>query len=271
MKKLLSLAVSGIAALAVMSATNIHAATIDFNSPTHNSGDHITLVNFGFGSADVSAVGGIDEAWIFDTNTTYASSNPAFGDPDLLSNFSTTDGTITGHNAGNVLIIQESDASHGGNTNNTPDDNVGGTLTFEFNAPVVLKKMDVMDMDAGDAIISLFDISGNRIKKSATEDSWLNLTNADTGNGTTPNLFETITFSGIAGISGVKTLEIVFNNSSGAIDNIEVSAVPLPAAAPLFASVLGLFGFLQSRRTPGQVINHLKFWRTSPIQISLNS
>ncbi len=52
--------------------------------------------------------------------------------------------------------------------------------------------------------------------------------------------------------SGLTTISFTSITPSGTVanflDDVRVSAVPLPAAAPLFASALGLFGFLQSRR-----------------------
>ncbi len=228
MKKILSLAVTGIAAVALFSASATNAATIDFNG--FGNGANVTSVNFGFGSATVSATGGIGEAWAYDTT------DNTNGDADLLGPFSTAGGSVTGYNAGNVLIIQENNGS-----NTTPDDNAsGGTITFDFDAPVILTNMDVMDMMLGKVTIKFFDNSSTQIGL-----DWANLTNTDTGDSTFPNLFETIQFG--SGISGVSSMQITLDGS-GAIDNIGVSAVPLPAAAPLFASALGLFGFMRSRR-----------------------
>jgi hypothetical protein len=224
------LAATGIAAMALFSLQQAGAATIDFNG--FSNGANVTTAGFGFGSATVSASGGIGEAWAYDTN------NHSNGDPDLFGPFSTADSSVTGYNAGKVLIIQE---NNGRNT--TPDDNAsGGSFNLNFSAPLILNSLDVMDMELGKVTVRLFDDSSTQIGG-----DWNNLTNTDTGNSTFPNLFETIQFGG--GISGVKSMQVILGGS-GAIDNINVSAVPLPAAAPLFASALGLFGFLRSRRRP---------------------
>jgi hypothetical protein len=52
--------------------------------------------------------------------------------------------------------------------------------------------------------------------------------------------------------NGLTTISFTSVSPGGTVgnflDDVRVSAVPLPAAAPLFASALGLLGFLQSRR-----------------------
>ncbi len=244
MKKTISLALFGLTAIAMFSVTAASAAVIDFNG--FANGDNVTSVNLGFGTVTVSATGGINQAWAYDTT------NTSNDDLDLIGPFSTIDNSVTGYNAGNVLIIQEnldtrtngrSDDGVGGIDGNNPDDNAGGgTITFSFNSVVTLSSMDVMDMDAGTAKINFFDASNQQIANPlTTAGDWVNVDNADRLDGETPHRFETILFG--TGIAGVSRMEITLMGSGG-IDNINVSAVPVPAAIWLFGSAIaGFIGF----------------------------
>jgi len=59
----------------------------------------------------------------------------------------------------------------------------------------------------------------------------------------------TQTFMATSGLTTISFASVAPGGTVGNfLDDVRVSAVPLPAAAPLFASALGLLGFLQSRR-----------------------
>ena len=83
----------------------------------------------GFG-VNISATGGIGEAWVYNTDPAVPQ-----GDPDLESN------------VGGGLIVQEP----GNGT--TPDDAVGGTLRLDFESPVESFDMLLLDIDEADVEI----------------------------------------------------------------------------------------------------------------------
>ncbi len=112
-------------------------------------GTNVTEVTVDGLTVSVEATGGIGEAWIFD------SSAPTGGDEDLgTPNQNCTpagpgigEGGVpgtAGENCvalGNILIIQEND-------NGIPDDAAtGGTLTFTFSEPVIVRYFDLMDFE----------------------------------------------------------------------------------------------------------------------------
>jgi hypothetical protein len=160
----------------------------------------------------ISATGGINEAWVYDTSTHGRV-------PDLSGPFTEIhSGGLTTINPGNVLIVQE-------NHNTAPDDNAGGgTVRLEFEAAIKLLSIDVFDINTRSSI-QLFGETG------AIIGSVYDLGDSETN--ASPNEFEHILF-GENGVAGVKSME-VYLSQPGAIDN--VSYVPLPAAAWLFGSV----------------------------------
>ena len=76
------------------------------------------------------------------------------------------------------------------------------------------------------------------------------LTNS-TGNGNSTNNWVTLTFSNLVGTGGLVDLTFLATGISdsfgGNIDNVRLNAVPVPAAAWLFTSALGLFGLARRR------------------------
>ena len=176
----------------------------------------------------------LDLAVVFDTN------NPTGGDTDLGSPFAPGPGNNLGSlSPGNVLVIQENDNCNSLSCT-TPDDEgsrPGGQFTIEFDQAVTLNSIDFFDVEieesgpTDDNRISLFDINDNLIA--------LDFFTPDTGG---DNQWARALF----GVDGVARIEINMGGS-GAIDNIDVTVVPLPAALPLFVAALGGLGFMRKR------------------------
>lgn len=221
------------------------ALTIDFEGFSNGQ----ILSSFGggagthsFGSLDVTFSGkekdgGNGRVVVFDTNNTGNSS-----DPDLHADFEVGPnyGTLGPIRPGNALIIQDdsnlSSCSSGFCTD--PDDEVDGQFTLDFSQGVRLSSIDVLDI--GGATLSLFFAN---------------------------NLLADINVPGVGGSSnggddnrsGTFVLDSQFANlvidrfvftlgNSGAIDNIVVSQVPVPAALPLLGAALAALGLMSRRR-----------------------
>lgn len=214
--------------------------------------------------------GGANQAWLYDTDRDSGTTR----DPDLEGPFydaasrasyeangNDTD-KLTGavSDFGMALIIQELGAT-------VPDDEAsGGTYKLVFDSAVTLHSLVLLDSstNSNGVTFNLYDSNNLLINTNPIS----NLLNGDSNGGTfnsdptgflvegdaKPNWYETFMFGDIL---GVKTLEVNLNNVSGAIDNIVVSLppevpqnfVPIPAAAWLFASALGLFGYLGKRKS----------------------
>lgn len=202
---------AGLAGLFLMTAGSAFGVTIDFESVGVNP---VTRIDTTVTGVDISATGGIGEAWVYDT--TRSSGN----DPDLTGPFT----EVTSGNSyapGNVLIVQE-------NRRGGPDDAAGGgSLTFDFDDAVLLQSLNVFDINDNSSI-TLFEVSGGTqtISLANSEETGL------------INHYEHLTFNNVA-ITGF-TLDL---SASGAISDIEFSAVPIPPAVWLFGSaLLGLAG-----------------------------
>ncbi len=203
----------------MFSMAPVAAATIDFEG--FAAGTNITNQIPG---VSISATGGIDEAWIFDTNS------PTGGDSDLAAPFDEINGLATGTRPGNVLIIQENDDP------GDPDDlgTAGGIFDIVFDSVITLFSIDFFDMEDG-TVVELFNSSAILIDTFLTDDS-------DTSNSVTPNLYEHLVFDSTDGVAGVKSIRIEMAGS-GAIDNIVHStSVPLPAT--LWLMLTALLGFV---------------------------
>lgn len=194
------------AALAIgTAALPASAAVFDFEG--FGNGDLITSLSKGGITASVSVSGGTNEARAFDTQL--AANIP--NDPDLVG--TAFGGDLKINTSGKALIIQEKKA-------NIPDDNAGGgTVTFTFNRLVNLLGYTLLD-DA-EVIVSA---PG---KTSVVENV--------IGDGNFLNR------SGSPIFGRVSSITFDFDGS-GALDNLNVAAVPVPAALPLLLAGLGALG-----------------------------
>ncbi|WP_300029168.1 VPLPA-CTERM sorting domain-containing protein [uncultured Roseobacter sp.] len=223
-----TLRIAAVAAAAITAAGMSHAATVDFSE--FNEGDVLgagTVLGGGV-VADISAVGGVAQAVVFDT----ASGTTSTGnDPDLTSDFTNIEDAGDVRDFGNALIVQE-------NATGGPDDLAsGGVLTFSFLSDIFLDELFLLDSAAGTVATLLAD--GNIVASfTLTDDN-----DSDTGQSATNNKFTLLDFGGATG----DTLVVDFEDS-GAIGQIEISAVPVPAGLPLLLGGMGAFAWMKRRK-----------------------
>lgn len=219
MYKLLSVSV-----LASSIAFGAQASVIDFDDIALqdtlvdfvSSSDGLVMASLEVTANRNSSNSGVDRALIFDTE------NTVDGDPDLQSSFLSDDGTRRS-NAGGVLVIAENDLSMG----QLPDDNQnGGSIVFNFDTMVNFTGFSIYD----DALITV------------TSDNGASFFAQVDGN----HRFNDFLI-GDDRFAGSQMLTFDFNGHSGAIDNLQVSAVPLPAGLLLLLSALGGLGFARRR------------------------
>lgn len=215
------------------------AATLDFNA----FGDG-TVMNTQYAGVTISAInngGGPNLA------VTYNSEGGIGRDDDLEENHEATKFTNgnTGQNGvtgfGNLLIVQENSTGCGSGTCTNPDDEAGGgILGFSFATQQLFKGFDYFDIDDSpdpqneDLTVTLFsnaDFTG----------SLLTLNMLGTGG---DNTFGNYVFANPFAVRSI-TFDFV---SSGAIDNILISSVPIPAALPMFLVGLAGLGIMTRRR-----------------------
>lgn len=204
-------------AIAVSSAA-AEAAIFGFESgvnggavPTEFQGG-ITLLN---------VVGTRGGAVIFDTRDA-ANGAPPVDDPDLLAPFRQTNGTGA-TDPGNVVTVFE-----GGRSTPPDDHRRGGTLTFMFDRMVRFVGIDVFDLERKKDL--LVQIDGVIVAAGGQSQ--------DRG---VTRLFGDGLAAGGSAIS-------VVSSTSFAVDNLEVAAVPVPAALPAMLGALGSLGLLARRR-----------------------
>jgi len=183
---------------------------------------------------------GPDAAIIFDTDS------PTGGDTDLGAPFSSDNAALSDNfYPGKVLIIQETnDCNFVTGFCSVPDDEgsqPAGEFEFIFNKAVTLESLDFFDIEFNendnnpDSEIHLFDISDNEIFIGSY---FVPNTNGD-------NKWNQLDFSSA---SGVKRM-VIEMKGSGAIDNLEYTVVPVPAAIWLFGSgLIGLVGIARRKK-----------------------
>lgn len=179
-----------------------------------------------------------DYGVVFDTN------NPTGGDDDLAAPFFRAGGQ-TPFRPGNVLIVQE----RGGCSAEAceiPDDEArpGSTITIEFSEAVILESIDFFDIEWREmGTVTLFGVADQPNGQELallTTDPVLGIFDIPNTGG--DNTWDQVLFN----VTGVKRVEILFGGS-GAIDNIDFAVIPIPPAAWLFASSLGLLGWVRRR------------------------
>jgi hypothetical protein len=214
--------------LSVGLAGGASASTFDFNDAALQDTlvDQVTTSDGAItATLDVSAnrnssnrgANRVHEALIFDTE------NGADGDADLQSGFR-RDGGSDFSFAGGVLAISENDLSAG----DLPDDNAnGGSITFNFLQAVNFTGFSIYD----DASITVTADNGASFSAGVHADAAFN-----------------DFLIGDERFFNVSSLTFDFGYDSGAIDNLEISAVPLPAGLPLLLAGLGALGIAGRRR-----------------------
>ncbi|MEM7524383.1 MAG: hypothetical protein AAF360_11615 [Pseudomonadota bacterium] len=202
------------------------AVTVDFSQSGGAvlvEGQELTDFDFGGGlSGSITAVGGANEARIFDTTPgsvgTTAAGLGGGGDPDLAGPFTNVNDETDVRVFGNALIIQEDAPT----ASAIPDDEAGGgTVTFTFDTAIDLLSLSYLDGERGAFVL----IDGEQVGE------------VFSGN---DQLFNEVFFGDSA--LGVTSFTVVYNGSGaiGAFD-AAISAVPAPPALPLaIAAFLGL-------------------------------
>lgn len=228
-KKLLSVALP-IAALGFVSGANALTLTFDEDFIGHGSIINDQYADLGVTISAENYSKGPDLAVAYDT-TARKSNRITNRDSDLTGDWGN----------GNALIIQENDVCNEKYCL-MPDDEgsrPSGSLYFDFDYVINSFSFDFIDIETPEktgAAVNYLDDT-NTIVGSISFDSLNGVVFGDN----TYNSTEEISLAGL----GVTTLQFVLGGS-GALDNISVSTVPLPASASIFA--LGLFGLQIFRR-----------------------
>ncbi len=193
------------------------------------AGVTISAMTNGFNTPDV--------AIIFDSD------HPTGGDIDLAAPFIQSGNSSTQFFPGNILILQERNDCNA-TACAEPDDNAaGGRVNFAFDAPVVLNSIDFFDIEAHESGSSV-DAYGMIIFAATAAsgmDSLIGMWTVPSTGGN--NTWATLDLGGLAGVT---RLEIVLLGS-GAIDNLDYTVVPLPAALWLFGSAIAGLAALRRR------------------------
>ncbi|MEM7753318.1 MAG: VPLPA-CTERM sorting domain-containing protein [Pseudomonadota bacterium] len=218
MKK--TLLAAGLAA--IVSAGAASASTIDFSSnfgaPLANGAFLDGAFDFGNGlTGTISTSGGSGLAQVFDSSQDRNPRNLT-EDRDLLQP-RPWGGGERNTELGNVLIVNEDE--------DRIDDNArGGIITFMFDSVVSFTGVTLIDIERGQRLTITgdgFDSGGLR-----NNDNRFSVFSPDE-----PVLTRSLSFS---------------FGGSGAIDNLEVAAVPLPAPALMLIAGLGALGAMRRRK-----------------------
>lgn len=223
----------GIAAVVASMSATAEAMVLTFDDLA--PGTQVTDFNFGPGlTGEISAVGvnsnSPNAAVVFNTDVLTPNSSE---DPDLESPFSLAGSSDVPQDRsfGNALIVQENPAVNG--VFLPDDDGRGGSIAFAFDSLISLDSVFLLDTVVGASVTLLK--GGDTVSVLST------IFNADTNNATRPNLYTFVDFEGAIGDEFI----VNFNGKSGAIGEIQVSAVPLPATLPLLLGAIGAFGLFR--------------------------
>lgn len=215
---LLSVCASAGLAASVDFGTNFGAAT------TH--GQTISTFDFGgglTGSLLVENFGDLNtpgEARIFDTNES------GTADPDLEGDFSNSNGSGEVRDFGSALIIQER-ASLASDI--ADDERAGGSITFFFDKAIDLLGLTYLDGERGASVFAIMTEVGSVAAGVAGD-----------------NEFTDVDLTGNSLTLGITEFRVVYNGSGaiGSLD-IQVAAVPLPAAFGFLLAGLGGLGLIR--------------------------
>lgn len=206
--------VTAATAALLFAGTAAHASPIDFESFTAGqvltgvSGLEVDGVGY---NVTVDSNGQNDIAMIFDTD------NPTGNDSDLAAPFN--DGAGGTLSPGKVLIISED-----GDSSDPDDERSGGKITFTFDSAINLLGFDALD----DVTLTVTSTSGDSTTVDVASD----------------NQFASVSTN----FFNVTEVTFDFGDQSGAIDNLNVAAVPLPASVLLMLAGLGGLGVASRRR-----------------------
>ena len=222
--------------IALVGMASANAVVIDFEGFDAGTiidddieGITVSALSFGASSPDVAV--------IFDTN------NPTGGDDDLGAPFINL-GTDAELSPGNVLILQENDPCDASACDEPDDNGGGGRFTFDFAVPVTLNSINFFDVEADEAGAPI-EGTGMIIAAMGEDGMMGGLLGTWEVPGTGgDNTWATLD---LGGVSGVTQLTITLFGS-GAIDDLDVTPIPVPAAVWLFGSALAGFAGIARRR-----------------------
>ena len=166
-----------------------------------------------------------DVAVVFDTGA------PTGEDFDLEAPFFTDNPDIPNeYNPNNVLIIQENGPCSSMMCDEPDDDRNGGTIIFEFDAPVTVNSIDVFDIEenenTGTFELFAFAFTGDGDLIATVS---IPVTGGD-------NTWDRVTFDDLTNVGSLG----IFLSGSGAIDRLDFTVIPVPPAMVLFGTALVL-------------------------------
>lgn len=141
---------------------------------------------------------------------------------------------------GRVLII------NGGTSSNPNDDPAGGVFNFSFATPVTFLSAEILDLDEGViSTLATFTFTFSNAPSATIAASSIDLL----GTSANDNSLRSFNFSGV---DDVVAVDLELNGISGAVASLTVEPIPVPAAAPLLASVIGAAALYQRMRSRRQ-------------------
>jgi hypothetical protein len=239
--------VASIALAALFAATSAQALTIDFESRPNGEAGPFQVTFPGLTvdvSADVPPPGDHAGLAIFDSDP--AGPNAGGDDADLLVD------------TGNILILQNGDAPYTTQTVpgifDTPnDDEDGGIFYFDFNSPVFMASIDLIDINAGGMLSVILRDGSTGSRTYLVPNGWtgdvaagdvgiqtLDLTTLADQIGVGPGML-IATASESAGFDANDVVQVEINfGGSAAVDN--VTFIPEPGTAMLVGLGLAAMG-----------------------------